>query len=79
MKELLGWSFNGALDPWSCFQLAVLLKANWLNIKSTVIFIGLHAQLHNHEYYYYFNTSSIVAVVYIYLNRCAYIHGMDIG
>ena len=20
MKELLGWSLDGALDPWSCFQ-----------------------------------------------------------
>ena len=22
MKELLGWSLDGALDPWSCFYLA---------------------------------------------------------
>ena len=24
MKELLGWSLDGALDPWSCFMNAVI-------------------------------------------------------
>ena len=26
MKELLGWSFDGALDPWSCFYFSPLAE-----------------------------------------------------
>ena len=25
MKELLGWSLDGALDPWSCFKKSYIL------------------------------------------------------
>ena len=26
MKELLGWSLDGALDPWSCLRKSLVIK-----------------------------------------------------
>ena len=36
MKELLGWSLDGALDPWSCF---------WKKMRVTPIILVIHLHL----------------------------------
>ena len=49
MKDLLGWSLDGALDPWSCFLISHVRPHHWTDVlaKSPGLYQGPKLRLLN--------------------------------